>query len=89
MWPGSTSTQAHRKDTQILAFIEDEEVIEKILRHSFDYAQDRLGLWEVKAPSETIYLDDSESQDLSTMLKTGFYPLIPFMLTQMTRWIPI
>jgi len=49
---------------RILAFIEDEEVIEKMLRH--------LGLWEakarpppkVKAPSETIYLDDSESQDL-------------------------
>jgi hypothetical protein len=47
---------------RILAFIEDEEVIEKILKH--------FGLWdskarppsEVKAPSETIYLDDSESQ---------------------------
>jgi hypothetical protein len=38
-------------------FIEDEEVIEKILKH--------LGLWEVKAPSETIYLDDPESQILS------------------------
>jgi len=57
---------------RILAFIEDEEVIEKMLRHPFDCAQDRLGLWEakarpppkVKAPSETIYLDDSESQDL-------------------------
>jgi hypothetical protein len=49
---------------RIVAFIEDEEVIEKMLKH--------LGLWEakarpppkVKAPSETIYLDDSESQDL-------------------------
>ena len=49
---------------RILAFIEDEEVIEKILRH--------LGLWDsksrpppkVKALSATIYLDDSESQDL-------------------------
>jgi hypothetical protein len=49
---------------RIIAFIEDEEVIQKILRH--------LGLWDlkarpppkVKAPSETIYLDDSESQDL-------------------------
>ena len=47
---------------RILAFIEDEEVIEKILKH--------LGLWDskarpppkVKAPSETIYLDDSDSQ---------------------------
>ena len=43
---------------------EDGEVIEKLLKH--------LGLWEVKArpppkvtvPSETIYLDDSESQIL-------------------------
>ena len=50
---------------RIIAFIEDEEVIEKILKH--------LGLWEVKArpppkvkaPSPTIYLDDSESQILS------------------------
>jgi hypothetical protein len=49
---------------RIIAFIEDEEVIQKILRH--------LGLWDlkarpppkVKAPSETIYLDYSESQDL-------------------------
>ena len=47
---------------RIIAFIEDEEVIKKILKH--------LGLWEakarpppkVKAPSPTIYLDDSESQ---------------------------
>ena len=51
---------------RIIAFIEDEEVIEKILKH--------LGLWEmkttpppkVKAPSETIYLDDSESQIFSS-----------------------
>ncbi len=47
------------------AFIEDEEVIKKTLKH--------LGLWEtktrpppkVKAPFPTIYLDDSESQILS------------------------
>ncbi len=53
-----------RGQMRIIAFLEDEEVIQKILRH--------LGLWEakarpppkVKAPSETIYLDDSESQDL-------------------------
>jgi hypothetical protein len=50
---------------RIVAFIEDEEVIKKILKH--------LGLWEVKVqhppkvkePSLTIYLDDSESQILS------------------------
>lgn len=50
---------------KILSFIEDEEVIKKILKH--------LGLWEVKArpppkvtvPSETIYLDNSDSQILS------------------------
>ena len=47
---------------RILAFIEDEEVIEKILKH--------LGLWDlkvrpppkVKAPSVTISIDDSDSQ---------------------------
>lgn len=47
---------------RILAFIEDEEVIEKILKH--------LGLWEVKArpppkvkaPSETIYLFESDQK---------------------------
>jgi hypothetical protein len=47
---------------RILAFIEDEEVIKKILKH--------LGLWElkvkpplkVKAPSVTIPIDDSDSQ---------------------------
>ncbi len=42
---------------EIISFIEDEEVIKKILKH--------FGLWEVKAPSVTIYLDDSESQVLS------------------------
>ena len=50
---------------KIIAFIEDEEVIEKILKH--------LGLWDLKVrpppraktPSVTIYLDDSESQILS------------------------
>ena len=49
---------------RIIAFIEDEEVIEKILKH--------LGLWDlkarpppkVKAPFPTIYLDDSESRVL-------------------------
>ncbi len=57
---------------RIIAFIEDEEVIEKILKH--------LGLWEVKArprpkvkaPFPTIYLDDSDSQVLRPLLKTGF-----------------
>ncbi|OGP95414.1 MAG: hypothetical protein A2157_18505 [Deltaproteobacteria bacterium RBG_16_47_11] len=47
---------------RILAFIEDEEVIEKILKH--------LGLWDlkvrpppkVKVPSVTISNGDSESQ---------------------------
>jgi hypothetical protein len=51
---------------RIIAFIEDEEAIEKILEH--------LGLWvvkarlppKVKAPSSAIYLDDSESQILSS-----------------------
>ena len=46
---------------RVIAFIEDEEVIEKILKH--------LGLWElkvrpppkVKAPSVTISIDDSDS----------------------------
>jgi hypothetical protein len=56
----------------ILAFIEDEEVIEKILKH--------LGLWDlkvrpspkVKAPSRTISIDDSDSQvPFST---PSFYP---------------
>ena len=42
---------------EIISFIEDEEVIKKILKH--------LGLWEVKAPSVTISIDDSESQILS------------------------
>ena len=50
---------------EIISFIEDEKVINKILKH--------FGLWEVKAqpppkvktPSVTIYLDDSESQILS------------------------
>jgi len=48
-----------------IAFIEDEKVIKKILKH--------LGLWKaeawssskVNASSPTIYLDDSESQILS------------------------
>jgi len=47
---------------RIFSFIEDEEVIEKILKH--------LGLWDimvrpppkVKAPSLTISIDDSDSQ---------------------------
>jgi hypothetical protein len=49
---------------KIIAFIEDEEVIEKILKH--------LGLWnlkirpppKVKAPSTAISIDDSDSQGL-------------------------
>ena len=56
---------------KIISFIEDEEVIDKILNH--------LGLWEVKArpppkvktASVTIYLDDSESQISSP---DSFYP---------------
>ena len=47
---------------KIISFIEDEEVIEKILKH--------LGLWDLKArpppkakaPSLTISIDDSDSQ---------------------------
>jgi len=46
---------------RIIALIEDEEVIEKILKH--------LGLWEVKAsppkvkaPSETTYLFQSDQK---------------------------
>jgi hypothetical protein len=49
---------------KIISFIEDEEVIEKILKH--------LGLWDLKArpppkvkgSSETTYLNDLESQIL-------------------------
>lgn len=55
-----------------LAFIEDEEVIEKILKH--------LGLWDlkvgpppkVKAPSVTILIDDSDSQ--VPFSAPSFYP---------------
>jgi hypothetical protein len=47
---------------KIISFIEDEEVIEKILKH--------LGLWDlkfspppkVKAPPVTVSIDDSDSQ---------------------------
>ena len=57
---------------RIFAFIEDEEVIEKILKH--------LGLWDimvrpppkVKAPSLTISIDDSDSQVPISAL--SFYP---------------
>lgn len=64
---------------RIIAFIKDEEVIEKILKH--------LGLWDlkaipppkVKAPFETICLDDSGAQIL---------PLIPYTCTWLTRCIP-
>jgi hypothetical protein len=57
---------------RILAFIEDEEVIEKILKH--------LGLWDlkvrlppkVKAPSLTISIDDSDSQ--VPFSAPSFYP---------------
>lgn len=65
---------------EIIRFIEDKKVIKKILKY--------FGLREVKArpppkvkaPSVTIYLDDSESQILS---------LIPSMCTRITRRIPI
>ena len=57
---------------QILAFIGDEEVIEKMLKH--------LGLWELKvrpppklkAPSVTISIDDSDSQVPFSI--PSFYP---------------
>jgi hypothetical protein len=57
----SLSCPKCRGQMRIVAFIEDEEVIKKILKH--------LGLWEVKArppprakgTSVTIYLDDSDS----------------------------
>jgi hypothetical protein len=47
---------------KILSFIEDEEIIKKILKH--------LGLWDVKqrpppkasAPSPTVHIDYSDSQ---------------------------
>jgi len=44
---------------EIISFIEDEEVIEKILKH--------LGLWDVKPrpPPRTIHLDESDSQSSS------------------------
>jgi hypothetical protein len=67
---------------RIIAFIEDEEVIKKILRH--------LGLWEAKArpppkvkvPSETISIDDSDSQ--VPFLPPPFYP-DPIYLTDYNR----
>jgi len=57
---------------RILAFIEDKEVIEKILKH--------LGLWDlkvrpppkVKAASVTISIDDSDSQ--VPFSAPSFYP---------------
>ena len=57
---------------RILAFIEDEEVTEKILKH--------LGLWDlkvrslpkVKAPSVTLSIDDSDYQ--ATFSALPFYP---------------
>jgi hypothetical protein len=67
---------------KIIRFIEDEEVIEKTLKH--------FGLWDVKdrsfprakARSVTIYLNESESPD--------FIPrfLLPARIL-ITRWIPI
>ena len=66
---------------KIIAFIEDEGVIEKILKH--------LELWEMKArpppraktPLVTIYLDDSDSQISSPTKKLGtgshFYNRLP------------
>jgi hypothetical protein len=55
---------------RILAFIEDEEAIEKILKH--------LGLWDLnvrplpKVPSVTICIDDSDSQ--VSFSAPSFYP---------------
>jgi hypothetical protein len=57
---------------RIISFIEDEEVIEKILKH--------LALWDlkvrlppkVKEPSVTISIDDSDSQVLFSA--PSFYP---------------
>jgi hypothetical protein len=62
---------------RILAFIEDEEVIEKILKH--------LGLWDlkvrpppkVKAPSVTISIDDSDSQVPFCVPPFHPYPISP------------
>jgi hypothetical protein len=67
---------------RILAFIGDEEVIEKILKH--------LGLWDlkvspppkVKAPSATISIDDSDSQ--VPFFAPPFYP-DPIYLTDYNR----
>ncbi len=58
---------------KIISFIEDEEVIEKILKH--------LGFWDLKArppprtktPSVTIYLDDWDSQ--VSFFASPFYPV--------------
>ena len=64
-------------------FIEDETVIEKILKH--------LGLWDVKArplsrskgASVTIYLDDSESQILSP---DSFYAHPDYPMDSSVSW---
>jgi hypothetical protein len=57
---------------RIISFIEDDEVIEKILKH--------LGLWDLKVrtppkakgPSVTISIDDSDSQ--VPFSASSFYP---------------
>jgi hypothetical protein len=75
---------------KIIGIIEDEEVIEKILKHPFDYAQDRLGLWEMKArppPNPkasfvTMHLDYSDSQILRLYSVTPSRPIL------ITRSIP-
>jgi predicted DNA-binding protein (UPF0278 family) len=56
---------------RIIAFIEDEEVIKKILKH--------LGLWEAKARPPQRFT--------SMIRSLKFYPLIPSMRTRITRWI--
>ena len=50
---------------EIISFIEDEELIKKILKHFGRWEVKARPLPKVKAPSVTIYLDDSESQVLS------------------------
>jgi len=69
---------------EIISFIEDEEVIKKILKH--------FGLWEVKArpspkvkaPSVTIYLVDSESQVLSP---DSFYVHPDYPMDSYLSWV--
>jgi hypothetical protein len=74
---------------RILAFIEDEEVIEKILKH--------LSLWDskvrpppkVKAPSVTVSIDDSDSQvpfSTPTFYPDPIYPT-DYNRVSMPRWV--